>query len=157
MRYILLLFVVCLVVWVAIARGNLSPKKVRRVIVGAVILIVLLIGLYLIWFYWISPLQVGSFTLADYTQNIEKFPSEKVVGPITDAKQAKEKGTVALMDVFGEEKILGEKPIRVCYDENTDSWLVYGSLPPIPFMLGGVAKVIIRGSDGAVLALWHEK
>ena len=98
--------------------------------------------------------RVYEFDLNIYADIIEKFPSEKVLGPVTSAKEAKEKAEAVWLEVYGDE-VKKEKPYSVAYDENTGTWLVQGHLPW--YMVGGVANILIQESDGSVLAVWHEK
>ena len=107
---------------------------------------------------------LGEYDITNYECQIEQFPSEKNVGPITDADDAIEKGVLVLTELYGAEEINDEKPFAAYYDPNSDTWLIRGSLPPavrysngysfVP--MGGVAKIIINTSDGDVIAVWHE-
>lgn len=94
------------------------------------------------------------FDLDFYAEEIDQFPSDKVLGPVTSAKDAKKKAEAVWVEVFGEE-VKQEKPYGVSYDIDTGTWLVQGHLPK--YMVGGVAHILIRESDGAVLAVWHYK
>ena len=134
-----------------------KPKRALLVSVCIILVFSIIVGLLLAWHYWIRPSRIYDFALEDYTVVLEEFSSDEVVGPIADASDAREKGIAVLIDVYGEDLILGEKPFIVFYDKNTDAWMVCGSLPPILFILGGTAHIIINGSDGKVLAVWHEK
>ena len=131
-------------------------KKALLIVCSILVVIAFLIGGFHAWYFWIRPLKVYEFSLEEQVHHLEEFPSDEVVGPITNAREAREKGVAVLMDVYGEEKILDEKPYIVFYDETADAWMVAGSLPPV-FILGGTAHIIINGSDGDVLAVWHEK
>ena len=135
----------------------IMTKRALLISLCIILVIALITGLPLVWYYWIRPLQVDDFVLEDYAYYLEEFSSKKIVGAITNASDAREKGVAVLTDVYSKDVILGEKPFVVNYDENTDSWLISGSKPPVPFMLGGTAHIIINGSDGNVLAIWHEK
>ena len=135
----------------------LRSKRVLCVSMCIVLAIASIIGLYLAWYYWIRPLRTYDFALENYTRYFEEFSSDEVVGPITDASDAREKGVSVLVDVYGEDVVRGEKPFLVGYDNNSDTWMVVGSLSPNPLMLGGTAHIVINGSDGAVLAVWHTK
>lgn len=135
----------------------LKSKRILLIFVCIILVFSIIVGLPLAWHYWIRPSRIYDFALEDYTVDLEEFSSDEVVGPIADASDAIEKGISVLIDVYGEDLILGEKPFIVFNDKNTDAWMVCGSLPPIPFILGGTAHIIINGSDGKVLAVWHEK
>lgn len=130
-------------------------KKTVFWLVCIVALIAIGIGAYLAWFYWIHPLQVQEFSLKDYSYELASFPSDLAVEPIEDAADAREKACSVLVNVFGEEKINNQKPLMTCYDKDSDTWLVYGTLSPLT--LGGTAHIIINAEDGAVLAIWHTK
>lgn len=98
--------------------------------------------------------QVGVFDIEDYNKYIERFPSEKVFGPISDAKLAKEKAESLWIEIYGD-SIKSKKPYNVAFDEESQVWLVQGSLPINHH--GGVPHILIRKSDGKVLAVWHDK
>lgn len=132
-------------------------KRAFMVIGGVLLLIVAIISAVHVWHYCIRPSIVGDFDLNDYSLELDKFPHDGIVGPINDANAAKEKGIEELKVVFGEEQINNEKPFTTYYDKATNTWLLVGSLPVRPFQFGGVAHIIINGSDGDVLAVWHTK
>lgn len=130
-------------------------KRTLKAVVCVVLAIALLIGGFLAWHYWISPLRVGEFALEDYAYFLEEFSFDKNVGAITDAREAREKGLAVLAEIYGED-VRDQKPFKVSFDEAADAWLIAGSLPPVPMMVGGTAHIIIA-SGGDVLAVWHEK
>lgn len=132
-------------------------KKELLIITYIVLLIFIIIGAFLIWYYGIKPSHIYEFTLEDYTYYLEEFSSDKAVGPINNADEAREKGVAVLCEAFSEETVLNQKPFIVSCDQNTNSWKISGSLFPIPSMHGGVAHIIIDGSSGDVLAMWHTK
>ena len=119
--------------------------------------IVVLAVLSIMLAVWIcvSRYSIGRFSLVDYQHFLSEFPCDEVVGPVEDARTARQKAFALWSEIYGKEEIEEEKPFTVCYDEENDAWLVNGSKPI--FALGGSAHVIIRASDGQVLALWHEK
>ena len=125
----------------------------------SILTIAIIVGLYLAWYYWLRPLRTYDFTLENYTFFIEHPENayDEVLGPIADANDARRKGISVLIDVYGEDVIRSEKPFLVGYDQSSDTWMVIGSLSPIPLTLGGVAHIVINGSDGAVVAVWHTK
>lgn len=98
--------------------------------------------------------KVGNFDIATYNKYIDKFPSEKILGPISDRKSAKEKAESLFREIYGD-SIKSQKPYNVSFDEESQVWLVQGSLPKN--YCGGVAHILIRKSDGKVLAVWHDK
>ena len=137
----------------------LTTRKIFRVFMFSILTIAIIVGLYLAWYYLLRPLRTYDFALENYTRPIENpdFTYDEVLGPIDDASDAREKGVSVFIDVYGEDIIRNEKPFLVGYDQNTDTWMVVGSLSPIPLTLGGVAHIVINGSDGAVVAVWHTK
>ena len=126
-------------------------KRCRIAIVFVLLLVVIVIvGVALLW----NVQRISYFTLNEYDDVIANFPSDKLLGPVTSAKEAKEKAEAVWLEVYGDE-VKKEKPYSVAYDENTGTWLVQGHLPW--YMVGGVANILIQESDGSVLAVWHEK
>lgn len=101
-----------------------------------------------------QPVQVGSFDVNDYSNYIERFPSEEILGAIMDGKTAKEKAESLLLEMYGK-SVKSKKPFGVAFDEKNRVWLVEGSLPEN--CDGGVPHILIRESDGKVLAVWHDK
>ena len=132
-------------------------KKEWLIIICVVLLVFITIGAFFAWHYVIKPSQVYEFSLEDYTYYLEKFSSDKVAEPINNADEAREKGIAILCEAYGEKTILSQKPFIVSCDQNTNSWMISGTLPPVPLILGGVAHIIIDGSSGDVLAMWHTK
>ena len=130
--------------------------KKRIMIICGLLLIVVLVGGIIIYNYF-ETARVKPFNLKDqtyYLQAIQDFPSDKYLGEISNAEQAKEKAINEWLDLFGD-KINNEKPYQVFFDEENDVWLVKGSLPK--WRKGGVAYILIRKSDGKILAIWHDQ
>ena len=126
------------------------------IIICGILLIVLLIGGIIINNYF-EKAKVQSFSLDDqtyYLQAIQDFPSDKYLGEILNAEQAKEKAISEWLNLFGD-KINNEKPYQVFFDEENDVWLVKGSLPK--GRKGGVAYILMKKSDGKILAIWHDQ
>ena len=98
-------------------------------------------------------LIVDSFNVEDYKDDIEAFPSDEVLGEISDAKDAVTKAEKMFIKVFGEEAEK-EKPYRIFYDQKNELWLIMGTLPEN--MMGGCAHIIFRNDNGKVLAIWSE-
>ena len=99
-------------------------------------------------------LEVKSFDSGDYQYYIDNFSSEDDVGSISDAADAVEKAETLWVETYGEQ-VKEEKPYQVFYDENSDSWLIQGTLRANS--VGGVANFLAEGKTGKVLAVWHEK
>ena len=72
----------------------------------------------------------------------------------SDAADAVEKAETLWVETYGEQ-VKEEKPYQVFYDENSDSWLIQGTLRANS--VGGVANFLAEGKTGKVLAVWHEK
>ena len=137
-------------------------KKKKGWIIGIVLLsigivIALIVFLSLVWNRYIEPTRTSQFELKDYEYYLTEFPYEKFVGPIDDSRTAKEKGIAVLKEIYGDEIAEEEAPFYVSYDRQNDAWLIHGSLPMLPLMDGGVGYVILSGTDGDVLAVWHTK
>ena len=98
--------------------------------------------------------KVDNFSISDYGNYIEQFSSEKNVGETNNAKTAKKKAEEVWIELYGE-KVKSSKPYRTLYDETNEVWLVQGSLHEN--MIGGVPHILIRKSDGRILAVWHTK
>ena len=99
--------------------------------------------------------HVKNFELNEYQWVIDTFPSEKNVGSITDANDAIQKAQVIWIEIYGED-VKEQKPYQVSYDDQNAVWLVEGTLKGRR-QKGGVAKILIEGQSGDVLAVWHEK
>ena len=95
-----------------------------------------------------------TFSVNDYQYFIDNFPSEINVGTVEDSNDAKKKAETVWTETYGK-KVKKNKPYIVLFDSENGVWLVSGSLPSN--MMGGVPCILLRRSDGQVLALWHEK
>jgi len=116
-----------------------------------------------LFLFFLSLIFLLPFQLADYESIMGEYPSDIILGETNTKCAAKEKAETVWKELYGE-RILQQKPYRVYFDEENDAWLVTGTLnAPFPriltywFMAGGVANIIIRKSDGKVLAVWHEE
>ena len=130
-------------------------KKKTIVIICAIILFIG--GVVAILLFNQKP-KVGQFNFDEYSNYIIDFPSNIVLGPVNNAESAKDKAQSVWLQLYGE-SIKDEKPYQVFFDESNEMWLVTGSMPKCLFdtTKGGVANIIIRKSDGKVLAVWHDK
>ena len=130
-------------------------KKKTSVIICAIILFIG--GVVAILLFNQKP-KVGQFNFVEYSNYIIDFPSNIVLGPVNNAESAKDKAQSVWLQLYGE-SIKDEKPYQVFFDESNEMWLVTGSMPKCLFdtTKGGVANIIIRKSDGKVLAVWHDK
>ena len=129
-------------------------KKLLIVLIVAVFSI----GGLIIVFDYLYPTKVGDFNLSEYYDIITEFSSDRVLGPVDDAKTAKEKAEHLWVEIYGE-FVREEKPYQVFFDKTNDVWLVTGTLPQPLFgeVVGGVAYILLRKVDGKVLAVWHYK
>ena len=104
--------------------------------------------------------EVLIFSINDYDYYINEFSTTKIlksdrsVGDINNAKEAKEQAEIIWKEIFGEEA-KKEKPYKVYFDENSKVWYVKGTLPPN--YVGGVLNIIMTKKDGKILAIWGEK
>ena len=118
------------------------------------LLIVLLIGVVICMFIFINKNRIRTFSLEEYKESIELFPSDEVLGETLTAKNAVEKAEILWLGKYGE-SVKKDKPYKIYYDKISETWLIKGTLPF--YMRGGVPYVIIQKSDGKVLAVWHDK
>lgn len=77
------------------------------------------------------------------------------MGKTENAQQAKKKAEKVWVDIYGDNVSKEKSPYTVSYDEESETWLVTGSLPR--YIVGGVPHIIIQENDGKVLAVWHDK
>ena len=101
--------------------------------------------------------NVKSFSLNNepyYLYAMKEFPSDKYLGEIATAEEAKNHAVEEWRNLFGD-KIYRKKPYKVFFDEETNVWLVKGSLPK--GYKGGVPYILIQKADGKVLAIWHDQ
>jgi hypothetical protein len=99
---------------------------------------------------------INHFSLDDYDYyiNLNRYSSDRILGPVDDAEIAKEKAEDVWIELFGD-SVTGKRPYQVMFDETNEVWLVQGTLPKK--MLGGIPYIIIQKTDGKVLAVWHDK
>ena len=127
--------------------------KYKKILIFAIILIMLFVG-GVAMSILNQSVKVGTFDIATYSKYIDRFPSEKVLGPISDRKSAKENAESLFREIYGD-SIKSKKPYTVSFDDKSQVWLVQGSLSKNHD--GGVPHILIRKSDGKVLAVWHDK
>ena len=116
------------------------------------------------------PSTFNDFSITDgvgefpdiYFDAISNFPSDKILGPVENLDDAVVLGVSILVETFGD-KIYDEAPFCVYYDSLQEVWLVTGSAPPKSYfngvygqwVTGSLGAVLIRKTDGKVLAVWH--
>ena len=124
----------------------------------AVILLLLIVGVSII-LSSCKDMQVGVFSLDEYTEYMETFSSEEFLGSINTAEVAVEKAEMLWEKRYGKAIIEKVKPFKVCYDKLNEAWLVNGTFHKsiLTSTKRGTAHIIIRKIDGRVLAVWHDK
>lgn len=107
---------------------------------------------------------IGTFNLDEFGDEIdwyvgnEYFSKEDVpesLGFIDSPQTAKEKAKTVFLKIYGEKTVINRKPFSVSFDEENQVWLVQGTLPDN--MEGGAPHILIRKSDGKVIAVWNYK
>lgn len=78
--------------------------------------------------------------------------TEKEVVP--DEETAKKIAETVLMPIYGD-SVNDKKPFDIKFDEENKVWVVKGTLKAN--QIGGVPGIIIRKSNGKVVAVWHTK
>lgn len=102
------------------------------------------------------PELFAEFRFADYQDMPEQFPSAESFGPITDTDALLEKAEALWIHIYGE-KIKEQQPYLLSYDKAAGVWLIRGTFPDDPNLVGGVANMLVENATGNVLAVWHEK
>lgn len=128
-----------------------SRKNLTIVIVT---LIIILIAVILFVVISNRKTDVKTFNLSDYQLYIDNSTSKENVGPIQDKKDALEKAENLFIEKYGI-RVKLQRPYEVFYDEETNVWLIMGSLRR--GWDGGTACVLIQADTGDVLAIWHGK
>ncbi len=98
--------------------------------------------------------RVLEFDLNDYSREMENFPFDETLGKIKSVKDAQLKAKKIFVNVYDDGPIL--PLLETKYDNDSDTWLICQK-NLIFWGKGGFPHVIIRGYDGKVLALWHDK
>lgn len=93
-------------------------------------------------------------TIADYSEFIEDFPSERVLGPVASVAEARTQALNVWEEIYGNSN-QWKRHIEVFFDDENQVWLVRGKF--IGYGVGGVPYIIIQKEDGKVLAVWHDK
>lgn len=100
----------------------------------------------------------------DFAMNeADKLPN-KYLGKITSEEDAKEKAEIAWKKIGGNEYTNDEKPYEAKYYKKYDAWLINGTLNGFGTdssgreyaTPGGVDLIILKASNGEVLAVWGE-
>jgi hypothetical protein len=75
-------------------------------------------------------------------------------GVIPDSGTAVDIAVIVLSKAYGKETIEHEKPFTAILKDGY--WIVYGSLPG-EIVVGGVAEIVIRKSNGEIINISHGK
>ena len=113
-----------------------------------------------------------NFDLSLYGWFLENHSSDIVLGPIENEKMALERAVEAWVELFSctsgvewtewwrwrllEYDWTETRPYAILYDESSDVWYLAG-VPPEDSILLSVPYILIRGSDGQVLAAWQDQ
>ncbi len=134
--------------------SNLMIKRRKRILLVA-ILVVFLVGILILAIQNNrNSFDIKPFDYNDYQYYIENFSSEETLGRILNAKDAALKAETVWVEIYGE-LIKNKRPYQLSFDEESQVWLIEGTLPENH--VGGVPHILIRKSDGKVLAVWHDK
>jgi len=140
-------------------KGDFMILKSKKIIFLTIMFSIGLL-IFLIIYNYNKPIKVGEFSISDYKEMMEEFGTNEylesidLLGEIKDEDVALKKAESVWVEWYGKE-VEEKKPYIVSYDESASIWLVEGSLPRN--MAGGVPYILIRKSDGKVLAIWHDK
>lgn len=130
--------------------------KIRAWIICILAVLIVGIAVYLLYSQYLykNP-KVSDFDISEYSECIERFPSDRNVGPVDDAYTAREKARMVWAEMWGKEAVTRCRPHVVSYDPENEVWLVKGTLPK--GKLGGVDYILIEKSTGDVIAVWGTK
>jgi len=127
----------------------------KRVIIPLFCLAILLVGSAILFISnYGGEEKIKEFSLNEYNDYIQRFPSDRKTDTIESAKMAKVEAEKIWIEIYGKQ-VKNEKPYNVFYDDKNGVWLINGSLRK--GWVGGVAYILIRKHDGRVLAVWHGK
>jgi hypothetical protein len=103
---------------------------------------------------------LAALAVIAYSQTEQKTPSFRPrEGFVPNAETAVKVGEAVLMPVYGEERIVGERPFKATLQR--DVWSVEGTLhcdgPPGATCPGGTAVVKISKTSGQILFMMHYK
>lgn len=75
-------------------------------------------------------------------------------GIVPDEESAIKIANTVLVSIYGD-SVNNNMPFDVKFDKDYNSWVVNGTLKENE--IGGVPNVIIKKSDGEIIAVWHTK
>ena len=93
-------------------------------------------------------LNIGQFTCNNLMNKL-------FTDAIPDEETAVIVGKAVLIATYGEDMILSQEPFHARYDERKKYWVVSGTWPDNPNLVGGIGTVFIRKSDGKVIKINH--
>jgi len=99
--------------------------------------------------------EIDSYSLSDYARQIAWYPSDLIVSPIENARDAKEKAEEIWIDEFGT-RVKRKKPYKAYFDSTSKTWFVTGTMHLQFLPIRGGAPNIVFQEDGKVLAVWHD-
>lgn len=79
-------------------------------------------------FFRMYRTQIKTFNAEDYQYYIDNFPSEEILGGVTDSEDIKRKAEELWIELYGE-NVKSKKPYHVFFDPENEIWMVHGSLP----------------------------
>ena len=126
---------------------------IKKCFIGAVCGIIIAAIMVLLLFK-AEKITIGVFSLTEYQNYIEKFPSSQTVEPVGTAEEAVAVAQEIWGNAYGKD-ILFLKSYKVFFDAENKVWLVMEDLPM--YMSGGVPYILIEKETGKILAVWHDK
>jgi len=127
----------------------------KRLIIPLFCLAILLVGSAILFITnYGGKEKIKEFSLNEYNDYIQRFPSDRKTDTVESAKMAKVEAEKIWIEIYGE-KVKNRKPYNVFYDDKNGVWLIKGSLRKGED--AGVPYILIRKHDCKVLAVWHCK
>lgn len=107
-----------------------------------------------------SQIVVQTFSIDDpndfYQEYIKSFTQNLNIGKADEPQLVLKEAEGIWIQTYGDSDLESYKPYRIFYDNINSIWLVrLYTLPPNT--VGGGPCVLIRKSDGQVLAMWQDK
>lgn len=105
-------------------------------------------NLYKIAIVILLLLNVAQFLFNNYAHRLP-------IDAIPDEETAMVVGKAVLEAVCGKDMILNQGPFNARYDERKKYWVVSGTWPDDPNLVGGLSYIFLRKSDGKILEIVH--
>lgn len=93
------------------------------------------------------------FNIKFFEEALANHPTEVILGKTMSEEDAVKKALLVWEYMYSDEDIYFENPIKVYFVSDLDAWYLHGSLPDGAD--GGTPEILIRKSDGKVLAVWY--